>query len=142
MHDNDPELLEKEKRRNLNREQHQTSAPFGKDAPGWNEHLASASEAHVKADRSTGNPKELQAETVEYIRRRHSPEDHHQEASYTKDEVEGPLGSSSRDQVDGPLGSAGHHDRIVKKTIHETIYEHNDEPTSSEETVKAERGEV
>ena len=65
MHDNDPEVrllatthpdllqnlllqtLEREKRRNLNGNQHKTSTPID-DAPGWNEDLATASEAHVK----------------------------------------------------------------------------------------------
>jgi hypothetical protein len=48
MHDNDPEILELEKRRNLAKIQHKTSTPHA-HAPGWNEHLASASEASVKA---------------------------------------------------------------------------------------------
>lgn len=67
MHDNDPEvspwpptdnsqpertyplqLLEREKHRNLTQSQHKTSTPHKKDAPGWNEYLASASEANVK----------------------------------------------------------------------------------------------
>jgi len=41
------QVLEREKRRNLNGSQHKTSTPID-DAPGWNEGLASASEAHVK----------------------------------------------------------------------------------------------
>lgn len=48
MHDNDPELLEREKRKNLEKKQHLTSTPHESTAPGWNEHLASSSEAHVK----------------------------------------------------------------------------------------------
>ncbi|KAE9384991.1 hypothetical protein BT96DRAFT_614016 [Gymnopus androsaceus JB14] len=55
MHDNDPHTLETEKKRNLSKTQHTTSTPH-EHAPGWNEHLASQSEAHVKADRSTGTP--------------------------------------------------------------------------------------
>jgi hypothetical protein len=47
MHDNDPELLEREKQRNLKNEQHSTSTPH-KHAPGWNEYLASTSEAYTK----------------------------------------------------------------------------------------------
>ena len=42
------QILEKEKQRNLSKQQHKTSTPIP-DAPGWNEHLASASEASVKA---------------------------------------------------------------------------------------------
>lgn len=75
MHDNDPEVrktpldvspteshayllniwqvLEREKRRTLSGEQHKT--PHIDGAPGWNEHLASSAEAHVKVrtDQST-----------------------------------------------------------------------------------------
>jgi hypothetical protein len=67
MHDNDPEVdifrsnsslctalirmdaqvLEREKRRNLARHPYQTSSPLD-HSPGWNETLATASEAHVK----------------------------------------------------------------------------------------------
>ena len=45
------QILEKEKQWNLSKQQHKTSTPIP-DAPGWNEHLASASEASVKARRS------------------------------------------------------------------------------------------
>lgn len=38
-----------EKQRNLSNKQHRTSTPLP-NAPGWNEHLASASEASVKVD--------------------------------------------------------------------------------------------
>lgn len=70
MHDNDPEvcykfrvpidvdsclnfcfrdkLLDEEKKRNLSGTQHRTSTPLRDEAPGWNESLASASEASVK----------------------------------------------------------------------------------------------
>lgn len=47
IHNNDPDTLELEKQRNLARKQHLTSTPIS-EAPGWNEHLASSSEAHVK----------------------------------------------------------------------------------------------
>jgi hypothetical protein len=67
MHDNDPEVdifrsnpslctalirmyaqvLEREKRRNLARHPYQTSSPHV-HSPGWNETLATASEANVK----------------------------------------------------------------------------------------------
>jgi hypothetical protein len=41
------QVLETEKHRNLNKKQHETSTPI-KNAPGWNQYLASASEAAVK----------------------------------------------------------------------------------------------
>lgn len=47
MHDNDPDLLEVEKKRNLENKQHATSTPIS-EAPGWNEYLATSSEAHIK----------------------------------------------------------------------------------------------
>lgn len=95
IHDNNPEVLEREKRRNLTGTQHATSSPF-EDAPGWNEYLASASEANIKADRSNLRPEELQAKTVSQIRARHHTEDR-PEATGTLD---------VRDEVSGPLGSA------------------------------------
>jgi len=89
MHDNDPEVLEMEKKRNLTGVQHKTSTPH-EHAPGWNESLASASEASVKADQSTGTTDELQRRTVNYIHARHSPD----EAGYSHDSVQGPLSSA------------------------------------------------
>ncbi|ODN84685.1 hypothetical protein L202_00581 [Cryptococcus amylolentus CBS 6039] len=65
-HGNDPEVLQKEKARNLRGEQ-DSSAPHKEHAPGWNEHLASDAEANVKADQAgpSGKPgKELQDATV------------------------------------------------------------------------------
>ncbi|KAF7369335.1 hypothetical protein MVEN_00261800 [Mycena venus] len=64
MHDNDPATLEKEKHRNLQGKQDKNSTPH-EHAPGWNEPLASASEASVKADQATGSPDDLQKRTVE-----------------------------------------------------------------------------
>jgi hypothetical protein len=43
----DPDILELEKKRNLSKQQGKTSTPHS-FAPGWNEHLASISEAYVK----------------------------------------------------------------------------------------------
>jgi hypothetical protein len=43
----DPDMVELEKKRNLSKEQGKTSTPHD-FAPGWNEHLASVSEAYVK----------------------------------------------------------------------------------------------
>ncbi|KAF8239748.1 hypothetical protein L208DRAFT_1236331, partial [Tricholoma matsutake] len=109
MHDNDPDTLDMEKQRNLSNKQHRTSTPLS-NAPGWNEHLASASEASVKADRSTfGTPAELQAQTVEYVRARYSPDDRMEPttAYYSRDEVSGPL-STARGQED-------------KQDVHQTL---------------------
>ncbi|KAJ7678883.1 hypothetical protein DFH06DRAFT_1165138 [Mycena polygramma] len=97
MHDNDPETLETEKARNLSGTQYKTSTPH-KHAPGWNEHLATASEASVKADKDAGDPIELQKMTVEYIQSRHSPD----EAYYPKDQVDGPLSSATSEGDSDP----------------------------------------
>ncbi|KAI6107987.1 hypothetical protein F5141DRAFT_91357 [Pisolithus sp. B1] len=101
IHDNNAEILEREKRRNLSGTQHVTSSPI-ENAPGWNEYLASASEAHVKADRSTLRPEELQAKTVSHIHARHHTEDR-PEATGTmdvRDEVSGPLRSAQVGELD------------------------------------------
>ncbi|RDB26319.1 hypothetical protein Hypma_006634 [Hypsizygus marmoreus] len=80
MHDNDPDLLEAEKRRNLSGQQHKTSTPLS-DAPGWNETLASESEADVKADRTPPIPTEdLQAQTIEYVAGRYAPDERKEES--------------------------------------------------------------
>ncbi|KAI0715842.1 hypothetical protein C8T65DRAFT_643392 [Cerioporus squamosus] len=121
MHDNDPEVLEKEKHRNLTKQQHKTSTPIPDHAPGWNEHLASASEAAVKADQFKGSPKDLQSHTVKYVKDRHhsdhadtptfkEPPPHEPGVSTQKmknndgpDVAEAPY---TRDEIDGPLKSA------------------------------------
>ncbi|CAK5269342.1 unnamed protein product [Mycena citricolor] len=115
MHDNDPAILEQEKKRNMSGTQHRTSTPHKQHAPGWNEHLASASEASVKADKSSGTPSDLQKTTIEYIHSRHSPD----EAHYAKDEV------------------------LVRETVKKTKEwtETQLEQTASEESVKADRNE-
>jgi hypothetical protein len=52
--DNDPEVLEAEKRRNLSQQHEGSPLPPGAvpNAPGWNPKLASDSEAVVKAERA------------------------------------------------------------------------------------------
>ncbi|KAL4528565.1 hypothetical protein Ndes2437A_g03127 [Nannochloris sp. 'desiccata'] len=63
--DNDPEVIEKAKERHL---KGKTKSHFPEEAPGWDEALASDSEAVVKAERS--NPKsikEMQDQTVECL---------------------------------------------------------------------------
>ncbi|KAI3615039.1 hypothetical protein WG66_016938 [Moniliophthora roreri] len=137
MHDNDPQTLETEKQRNLSRQQHKTSTPHGEHAPGWNEHLASASEASVKADRSASRPGEdMQNKTIDYILSRHNPDDRAQSIQ----------SASMKDSVEGPLSTAeGHEDAetVVKKTVHEETTEIRKNPvTPSEENVKADRGEI
>ncbi|EJD06543.1 uncharacterized protein FOMMEDRAFT_76424, partial [Fomitiporia mediterranea MF3/22] len=97
VHDNDPDVLETEKAKNLSGKQHKGSSPH-ESAPGWNEYLASASEAAVKADRNeAGDAETLQRKSVEHIRARHHADDVTSgtvEAEYERDEVEGPLKSA------------------------------------------------
>jgi len=158
MHDNNPALLEEEKHRNLTQTQHKTSTPHA-HAPGWNEYLASSSEAFIKADRSGGSPSELQRQTIEHVSSRHTPDEQvsRRESPYDRDEVAGPLSTSKgrdelqdqtvkeiteeREEISGPLsgaegkeadGSAKHVRRTFKrKEVH----------TNSEDYVKADRGE-
>lgn len=156
MHDNDPETLEREKRRNLSRIQHETSTPID-DAPGWNEDLASASEAHVKADRSSVTINDLQRKTIDYINAKHQPDEQmdHREASYLKDEVTGPLGTARVGEFEGVVGAGDlgtdqegtdmePDGRTIKRhVVYEEITEVTREPcpTESEADVKADRGE-
>ncbi|KAF9477910.1 hypothetical protein BDN70DRAFT_778948, partial [Pholiota conissans] len=93
MHENDPEVLEREKHRNLQRTKvDKTSTPH-EFAPGWNETLASASEANVKADKSPGDPASLQSATINFMkaRRVETEGETSTTAYYSKDEVSGPL---------------------------------------------------
>ena len=87
------QVLEREKQKNLSDKQHKSSAPH-EHAPGWNELLASASEANVKADKAVGvTPEILAKRTIEHIKERHHAEDSTVgvEATYEKEEVDGPL---------------------------------------------------
>lgn len=133
MHDNDPEVLDLEKKRNLSGTQHKTSTPHT-NAPGWNEHLATASEASVKADRSDSSPEDMQRTTVEYIHSRHAPDERTEPTS----------AFYSHDTVDGPLGAGA--DKILsKRIVHEEVTEvlkKDARPTDSEANVKADRGEL
>ncbi|ORY33726.1 hypothetical protein BCR39DRAFT_518886 [Naematelia encephala] len=73
VHGNDPDKIAKEKARNLSGTQ-DSSAPHKEHAPGWNEHLASDSEAAIKADQAApdGKPgKELQDTTVAHTHKHH-----------------------------------------------------------------------
>ncbi|KAH7928091.1 hypothetical protein BV22DRAFT_1149240 [Leucogyrophana mollusca] len=150
MHDNDADVLDREKRRNLSGVQHKTSSPH-EDAPGWNESLASTSEAHVKADRSTTSVHDLQRKTVNYIQSRHSPDERLEprEATYTHDEVTGPLGSARVGEFEGVIGDGDSgfdleetvvdpDGRTVKRhVLHEETTEvlRDGEPTASEANV-------
>ncbi|KAG1796284.1 uncharacterized protein HD556DRAFT_292300 [Suillus plorans] len=155
MHDNDPETLEREKRRNLSGTQLETSA--NDDAPGWNENLASESEAHVKADRSSVTFNDLQRKTIDFVNAKHQADERmdHREASYLKDEVTGPLGTARVGEFEGVVGAGDlgidqegtdidSDGRTIKRHI---VYEETIEvvrepcPTESEADVKADRGE-
>ena len=106
-------ILELEKRRNLSNTQHHTSTPIS-NAPGWNEVLATESEAFVKVSmyapgysaymtsltgqadqghQASETVGELQAKTIEYLRTRHNPDDRTGStvAEYAREEVMGPL---------------------------------------------------
>ncbi|KAI4293888.1 hypothetical protein K525DRAFT_244535 [Schizophyllum commune Loenen D] len=137
MHDNDPKTLELEKQRNLaGKQHHSASAPHEEHAPGWNEHLASASEASVKADQAPhGDPAEMQRKTIDGIKRRHMHDD----------SSEPTTASFSRDSVEGPLSEGGAKE-FVKKTVHEetteVVKDKNFNPTMAEEFVKADRGDL
>ena len=69
MSDNDPTIIEKEKKKTL---EGKVNSQI-KEAPGWNEKLASVAEASVKADRSADEPIEvLVKETVEQFEKEDS----------------------------------------------------------------------
>ncbi|KAF7298569.1 hypothetical protein MIND_00803600 [Mycena indigotica] len=138
VHGNDAETLETEKSRNLKNIQHKTSTPH-KHAPGWNEYLATSSEASVKADKATGATlSELQQSTVQHISTRHP------HTAKTTDKYEA---SFSKENVSGPLKSAGpgekDTDGLVKRTVSEQKSgkwkDESEKMTGSEESVKAER---
>ncbi|KAJ9120399.1 hypothetical protein QFC24_005356 [Naganishia onofrii] len=68
MHESDPQKLGDEKDKHLaGKDQDRQTHP--EDAPGWNETLASESEAVIKAETTQDGPpsKELQAKTVEHL---------------------------------------------------------------------------
>jgi len=70
--DNDPHVLEREKQKNL-RGHDEEHVPGVK---GWNEHLASDSEAAVKADKhAPDSTAELQKHTIDTIEERHGKAD-------------------------------------------------------------------
>ncbi|KAI0951023.1 hypothetical protein AcW1_008177 [Taiwanofungus camphoratus] len=72
VHGNDPHVLETEKHRNLSKNQHKTSTTIP-SAPGWNEYLASASEAAVKVRRAAPPPSRTPRLTAAHTARRTAP---------------------------------------------------------------------
>ncbi|KAI0091200.1 hypothetical protein BDY19DRAFT_1046901 [Irpex rosettiformis] len=113
VNENDPEVIDLEKQRNLRGEQHETSTPI-KNAPGWNEYLASASEAAVKADRSelNLNPEQLAAETVHHIKDRH-----HSQVVNGEERLDAYEASYERDDLDGPLNASRKKNFKYQKTV-------------------------
>ncbi|KAF8349176.1 hypothetical protein F5887DRAFT_553914 [Amanita rubescens] len=162
MSGDDPEILEMEKQRNLSKTQHYTSTPLS-NAPGWNEPLATVSEAYVKADKATEANGELQEKTVEYLKSRHSADDRTGStmAEYAREEVMGPLSgaegkedtntdaddmdvySSHKQHSTVEAFSAGG-ETIVRETVEEAdktqVHKKNktlpENPTMSEEAVR------
>ncbi|KZT73055.1 hypothetical protein DAEQUDRAFT_762415 [Daedalea quercina L-15889] len=133
MHDHDPDTLETEKRRNLTGKQHKTSTPHEEHAPGWNEYLASASEAAVKADQapSLGGPAAMQERTVTRIKHRYEEEESTEPESAEKSRATQEQGMNTsrmghgetvhavyeREEIDGPLGSAGGHKSVEVEEV-------------------------
>ncbi|PPQ70302.1 hypothetical protein CVT26_014587 [Gymnopilus dilepis] len=138
MHENDPEVLEREKNRVLSRNANDKTGAPHEHAPGWNESLASASEANVKADKAPGGPAEMQSKTVEFMKARRSEDAEGSTSTtafYARDEVKGPLsGAQGKEEV----GDATE-DIIIKrlKELKGKVM-----MTPSEEDVKADRGEI
>ncbi|KAF4613764.1 hypothetical protein D9613_007590 [Agrocybe pediades] len=144
MHDNDPDLLEREKARNLSG---RTGKQFGsphEHAPGWNEKLASSSEAAVKADRSDGTTIELQSRTVEHMKSSRAVEadEESTNSASSRDSVEGPL-SGARSEVEKVIVKKGQVlvDMLGADFIEKEI-EKEKNMTPSEIRVKAERNEL
>ncbi|CAE6408760.1 unnamed protein product [Rhizoctonia solani] len=87
----------REKHKNLRGEQHSPHT----HAPGWNEALASDSEANIKADKTASTPQDMASSTLEYMKKQH-PDSwsdtirEHTNAPYIKDSVQGPLGALAR----------------------------------------------
>ena len=98
MHGNDPEILEREKHRNLSG----TQKHHYENAPGWNENLASESEATVKSLRSDTKTSsaDLQKQTIEHLKA--SDLQNSEESSITAKDV--------KDEVTGPLQTAQGHE--------------------------------
>ncbi|KAF8529839.1 hypothetical protein JB92DRAFT_3106532 [Gautieria morchelliformis] len=130
VHDGNPEVLDTEKRRNLEKKQHLTSTTHEEHAPGWNEYLASSSEANVKADRlgQDGPPTtDLTERTLRHLKLRHHGGSR-EEASYERDEVQGPLKNSTTGATDD--------------VSFDEKFKDKQGTTPSEDDVRADRGEA
>jgi len=122
MHENDPHVLQTEKDRNLSGNQHKTSTTID-NAPGWNEYLASSSEAAVKADRETTKMEDLQHRTVKHIKDRHHtnhspPANPREQATNTDRMKEGPdvvQAVYEREVVSGPLSGASGEEMVQEE---------------------------
>ncbi|KAG8737413.1 hypothetical protein FRC10_008192 [Ceratobasidium sp. 414] len=117
----DPEIIEREKLKNLQGKQESTQ----KHAPGWNEVLATHAEANVKADKATGTPEEMTAATIQYLKKQH-PDSltdkirEHTNAPYLKDTIDGPLGTlkkAARKAMDSLAESAAADPNEVQGTL-------------------------
>jgi len=133
MHENNPEVLEREKQRNLAGKQFGKMPETHDFAPGWNETLASTSEAHVKADKAGGTPLEMQRKTVEYMKIHSDPENRENSTS---------AAAGDKDEVTGPLQTAGGQ-RAASDTDDNAPFTEQDQEhmTASEADVKADRRE-
>ncbi|THH14271.1 hypothetical protein EW146_g6045 [Bondarzewia mesenterica] len=146
LYDSDADIIEREKRRSLSHSQYQTSAPLD-DAPGWNETLASPSEADVKADRSTRGVsiEELARRTVAYVKAKDSPDERPEgsEAQYERDEISGPLrgagagvGELETDEYEEDVDKVdGEWQKRTMSRHTEVLTERVADPTESEEDV-------
>ncbi|KAF9521571.1 hypothetical protein CPB83DRAFT_865408 [Crepidotus variabilis] len=128
MHENDPEVLEREKDKSLSKTRSKSSPH--QDTPGWNETLASASEAAVKADRHGTHPSDMIKTTVEYQRaERDSSEGDGTVSStafYPVDEVAGPLKGLGKNSKDGPelnMGEIGKKVGEISEKVGEKVGE-------------------
>lgn len=72
MADNNPETFKREKERNLKGE----TGEFVPGVPGWNEKLASDSEAAVKAERSDATIEQMVEHTTKVVKELHHDEQH------------------------------------------------------------------
>jgi len=112
---NNPEVLRQLVK---SREQYQTFSSI-RNAPGWNQHLATPSEAAVKADRSDHQHlSEMTEDTLEYVQAEYSSEtaelsirgkmsEPHAEYFMNDERIDAREASYERDEIWGPLKSSG-----------------------------------
>ncbi|BFZ62590.1 hypothetical protein YB2330_003691 [Saitoella coloradoensis] len=68
MSENDPAKLEEQKQKHLKGQDYDDNGKLVDHAPGWNETLASASEAYIKADKQGDSIEEMQEKTVKHVK--------------------------------------------------------------------------